>query len=49
MHDWTDYLALVAQALEHPPPSVAPTVGIPVVSAVASDRCIDLGMTHKPV
>ncbi|MBP9905428.1 MAG: hydrogenase [Rhodoferax sp.] len=35
MHDWTDYLALVAQALDAPI-SRAPTIGIPVVSAVAS-------------
>ncbi len=35
MHDWTDYLALLAQALAHPI-SRAPTVGIPVVSAQAS-------------
>jgi len=32
MHDWTDYVALLAQALRAPI-SRAPTVGIPVVSA----------------
>lgn len=32
MHDWTDYVALIGQALEKAP-SRAPTVGIPVVSA----------------
>lgn len=36
MHDWTDYLALVAQAL-NAPPGRAPTIGIPVVSA--SSNC----------
>ncbi len=34
MHDWTDYLSLVAQALDAPV-SRAPTIGIPVVSSVA--------------
>jgi len=34
MHDWTDYLILVAQALDAPI-SRAPTIGIPVVSIVA--------------
>jgi hydrogenase-1 operon protein HyaE len=34
MHDWTDYLTLVAQALDAPV-SRAPTIGIPVVSSVA--------------
>jgi len=34
MHDWTNYLALVAQALDAPT-SRAPTVGIPVVSSQA--------------
>jgi hydrogenase-1 operon protein HyaE len=34
MHDWTDYLSLVAQALAAPT-SRAPTVGIPVVSSQA--------------
>jgi len=34
MHDWTDYLILVAQALDAPV-SRAPTIGIPVVSIVA--------------
>ncbi len=33
MHDWTDYLTLVAQALDAPI-SRAPTIGIPVVSSV---------------
>ena len=32
MHDWSDYLNLLAQALDMPA-SRAPTVGIPVVSA----------------
>ncbi|NVO07013.1 MAG: hydrogenase [Rhodoferax sp.] len=32
MHDWSDYLRLVAQALDTPV-GRAPTVGIPVVSA----------------
>ena len=32
MHDWSDYVTLVAQALEMPV-GRAPTVGIPVVSA----------------
>lgn len=32
MHDWPQYLALVAQALDAPP-SRAPGIGIPVVSA----------------
>lgn len=32
MHDWTDYLTLVAQALDAPT-SRAPTIGIPVVSS----------------
>jgi hydrogenase-1 operon protein HyaE len=35
MHDWTDYLTLLAQALDQPV-SRAPTVGIPVVSAQPS-------------
>lgn len=34
MHDWSDYLNLVAQALDMPV-GRAPTVGIPVVSASA--------------
>ena len=34
MHDWTDYLALLAQALAAPV-SRAPTIGIPVVSSQA--------------
>lgn len=34
MHDWTDYLTLVTQALAAPT-SRAPTVGIPVVSSQA--------------
>jgi len=34
MHDWTDYVALVAQALAAPT-SRAPTIGIPVVSSSA--------------
>lgn len=39
MHDWTDYVALVAQALDAPV-SRAPTIGIPVVSSVAvSSHC----------
>jgi len=36
MHDWGDYVALVAQAL-NAPPGRAPTIGIPVVSA--SSNC----------
>ena len=35
MHDWTDFVALVAAALDMPT-GRAPTVGIPVVSADAS-------------
>lgn len=35
MHDWTDYLALLAQALDKPV-SRAPTIGIPVVNANAT-------------
>jgi len=35
MHDWSDYVNLVAQALDAPV-GRAPTVGIPVVSAHAS-------------
>jgi hydrogenase-1 operon protein HyaE len=35
MHDWTDYVALVAQALAAPV-SRAPTIGIPVVSSTSS-------------
>jgi hydrogenase-1 operon protein HyaE len=39
MHDWTDYLALVAQALAAPI-SRAPTIGIPVVlSSATSNHC----------
>lgn len=38
MHDWTDYVALVAQALAAPP-SRAPTIGISVVSGSASSNC----------
>lgn len=38
MHDWTDYVALMAQAL-NAAPSRAPTIGIPVVSASASSSC----------
>lgn len=34
MHDWTDYLTLVAQALAAPT-GRAPTIGIPVVSSQA--------------
>jgi hydrogenase-1 operon protein HyaE len=34
MHDWTDYLTLIAQALAAPT-SRAPTIGIPVVSSQA--------------
>lgn len=34
MHDWTDYLTLVARAL-NAPTSRAPTIGIPVVSSQA--------------
>lgn len=34
MHDWTDYLALLAQALATPK-SRAPTIGIPLVSSQA--------------
>jgi hydrogenase-1 operon protein HyaE len=34
MHDWTDYLTLLAQALGAPK-SRAPTIGIPVVSSHA--------------
>lgn len=34
MHDWTDYLTLVTQALGAPT-SRAPTIGIPVVSSQA--------------
>jgi hydrogenase-1 operon protein HyaE len=34
MHDWTDYLTLLAQALGAPK-SRAPTIGIPVVSSQA--------------
>jgi len=34
MHDWTDYLSLLAQALAAPV-SRAPTIGIPVVSSQA--------------
>jgi len=34
MHDWTDYLTLLAQALAAPV-SRAPTIGIPVVSSQA--------------
>ena len=40
MHDWTDYLALVARALDAPV-SRAPTIGIPVVSAAASGSHCD--------
>jgi hydrogenase-1 operon protein HyaE len=36
MHDWGDYLNLLAQALETPV-GRAPTVGIPVVSATAGN------------
>ena len=35
MHDWTDYLTLLAQALDKPV-SRAPTIGIPVVNANAT-------------
>jgi hydrogenase-1 operon protein HyaE len=35
MHDWTDYLVLLAQALAAPI-SRAPTIGIPVVNASAA-------------
>jgi hydrogenase-1 operon protein HyaE len=35
MHDWTDFLALVTQALDAPT-SRAPTIGIPVVSSQAA-------------
>ncbi|MCW2314122.1 thioredoxin domain-containing protein [Rhodoferax antarcticus] len=35
MHDWTDYLDLLAQALDKPV-SRPPTIGIPVVSANAA-------------
>ena len=39
MHDWNDYLHLVAQALDAPI-SRAPTIGIPVVSSNAtSSHC----------
>ena len=39
MHDWSDYLRLLAQVLDLPP-GRAPTVGIPVVSAnAASATC----------
>ena len=38
MHDWTDYLALVAQALAAPT-SRAPTIGIPLVSSTAGSTC----------
>lgn len=39
MHDWTDYLRLLAQALDQPV-GRAPTVGIPVVSAnTAASHC----------
>jgi hydrogenase-1 operon protein HyaE len=38
MHDWTDYLTLVAQALAAPV-SRAPTIGIPVVSSSTSSHC----------
>lgn len=38
MHDWTDYLALVAQALAAPT-SRAPTIGIPLVSHAAASTC----------
>ena len=34
MHDWSDYVALMLQAL-NAPTSRAPTIGIPVVSAAA--------------
>jgi hydrogenase-1 operon protein HyaE len=38
MHDWSDYLNLLAQALDTPV-GRAPTVGIPVVSANAGSSC----------
>ncbi|MBP6006330.1 MAG: hydrogenase [Rhodoferax sp.] len=39
MHDWTDYLSLISQALDAPV-SRAPTIGIPVVSSSpASSHC----------
>ncbi|TXT38742.1 MAG: hypothetical protein FD135_2698 [Comamonadaceae bacterium] len=38
MHDWTDYLALVTQALAAPT-SRAPTIGIPLVSSTAGSTC----------
>lgn len=40
MHDWTDFVALIAAALDMPT-GRAPTVGIPVVSANAAsaDAC----------
>jgi len=38
MHDWTDYLALVTQALDAPT-SRAPTIGIPLVSSTAGSTC----------
>jgi hydrogenase-1 operon protein HyaE len=39
MHDWTDFLTLVTQALDAPV-SRAPTIGIPVVSgSPASSHC----------
>jgi hydrogenase-1 operon protein HyaE len=38
MHDWTDYVNLVAQALAAPV-SRAPTIGIPVVSSGTSSHC----------
>jgi hydrogenase-1 operon protein HyaE len=39
IHDWTDYVALVTQALAAPV-SRAPTIGIPVVSSTpASSHC----------
>jgi hydrogenase-1 operon protein HyaE len=39
MHDWTDYLSMVSQALDAPV-SRAPTIGIPLVSSsLASGHC----------
>jgi len=38
MHDWSDYVSLLMQALETAP-GRAPTVGIPVVSANGASGC----------
>jgi hydrogenase-1 operon protein HyaE len=38
MHDWTDYVAKVGEALAAPV-GRAPTIGIPLVSATPASTC----------